>query len=170
MARFDAELQELEAVGGAQVEKISAGTSDYRTERSSGKAGLFESAADVLPDFVTRAADAGSEGGQEGGRIGTITFFHPQDDLLQDTPGGPFPTAMDRGYNTLFSFDKKDRHAVGRPDGQQKAGPTCDRRITPQSPPWHLVDEVDDVGVHLVKEEGFQALAGGEPTEVSLPP
>jgi hypothetical protein len=78
MARFEAELQQLAAVGRAEVEKIPAGASGDRTEERSRKAGLLEGCAEVLPDLVTRSADAGAKGGQEGGRIGALVLFHPQ--------------------------------------------------------------------------------------------
>jgi len=71
---------------------------------------------------------------------------------------------------TFLFLYKEDRQAVGRPDDKQKTGEARDGSITAKGPLRRLVDEMDNVGVHLVKEYGFQALADREPAEVFLPP
>jgi len=155
VTRRDTESLELEAAGGAQVKQRLADTAARRTEEGIGKAGFLEGGAHVLADFVTLAADAGSESRQDSGRIGSMSLFHPPDDFLQDAPRYPFPAAVDRSNDTFFLIDKEDRQAVGRPDDKQKTGPVCDRGIAPKSPSRRLVNKMDNIGVHLVKEDGF---------------
>jgi hypothetical protein len=77
---------------------------------------------------------------------------------------------VDGGDYALFFFHKNDRQAVGRLDNQKKAGEACNRGITPQPSLRHLVDEMNDIGVHLLQEKEFEIQPIRELPKVFLSP
>jgi hypothetical protein len=74
------------------------------------------------------------------------------------------------GDHPLFFFDQDNRQTVGRLDNQEKAGEACDRGITPKRLLRHLVQEMDNIGVDLLEQDGLETQLLRKPSQVILSP
>jgi hypothetical protein len=168
--RFDSELQELEAVGGAQVEEMPTAPAGGRAKTVSGKAGTGKGPEDIPSNLVTALPDTWTKSRQDGRGLGAVALLHSQDRFLQDTPGRSLPTAVDGGDHALSFFHQNDRKAVGRLDDEKNAAEVRDRGVTPEPAPRHPVDELNDIRVDLLEEEGLEIQTARKPSQVLLSP
>jgi len=77
---------------------------------------------DFGADFVTAAADRGTDGGEQVGGLGFEVHLHLADGFDGDAGEGAAPSGVDGGYGAVFGVDEEYGDAVGGLDAEEKAG------------------------------------------------
>jgi len=139
---------------------------------------------DFGADFVTAAADRGTDGGEQVGGLGFEVHLHLADGFDGDAGEGATPSGVDGGYGAVFGVDEEDGDAVGGLDGEEQAGTVGGGGVARpggQAFAWLVgggFEEVDYVGVDLLEgdeleivgtEGGLEAAAIFEDVFASVP-
>ena len=114
---------------------------------------------DFGADFVTAAADGGTDGGEQAGRFGFEVHLHLADGFDGDASEGAAPSGVNRGYGAVFGVDKEDGNAVGGLDAEEEAGTIGDGGITLAEFVGDGVEEMDYIGVDLFERNELEIVS-----------
>ena len=137
-------LQGIRLVAGAQLVEPFRGFRELRKKRR----GNFRA------DFVTAAADGGTDGRQQISGTRAKLHFHTADRFFHDALQSAAPARVYGSDGTIFWVHKENRDAVRGLNAKQKIGSSGDRRVAIASFAGQRIEIANDVGMKLF--EGYE--------------
>jgi len=116
---------------------------------------------DFGADFVTAAADRGTDGGEEIDGLGAEMHLHLADGFDGDAGEGAAPSGVNGGHSAVFGVDEENGDAVGGLDAEEEAGTVGGRGVAFAGFGGDGVDEMDYVGVDLLEGDELE-IVGAE--------
>ena len=116
---------------------------------------------DFGADFVTAAADGGTDGGEELGGLGFELHSHLADGFDGDAGEGAAPPGVNGGYSPVSGVDEEQGNAVRGLDAEEEAGSVGGRGVALAGRVGGGVEEMNYVGVDLCEGDELE-IAGAE--------
>ena len=108
---------------------------------------------ELSADFVTARADAGTNGGEEIGRIRAVIRMEFADGFFEDANERSTPTGVNSGDGAFFGIDEQNGNAVGGLDGEEKSGSFGERGVAFAGLFRRRFERPDDCGMDLFESD-----------------
>lgn len=154
-------------VGLRQIQKMLARTAGGG-ENGIRQPGRKKLRADLLPDLVARGPDAGTQGGDNVGRVRPEPAGHLTGGFLNDPEARPPPARVNRGHDPKPRVRQEHGETIGRFDGQQQAGDIRRQGIARQASGRRFFNDMNNIRVNLIEKDNPQLLSQGECPEIVL--